>query len=148
MVAILSRRYDTKETFGSLYVLDEARLLLNVKTMELPYLENHQNISCIPSGEYDCERIHHRTLGICFLVKNVPGRSGILFHAGNFAAEKKKLIKVLNSNDKKIDTLGCILPGLYFIDLNEDGILDVAESGKAMDLLRTILPTKFKLIIL
>lgn len=147
MRVILSRRYDTKETFGGLFVFDEDRLLLSVKTLELPCLENHQNISCIPPGEYPFTRIHHRKFGICFLVENVPGRSGIIVHSGNFAAEREKLERAI-IKDRKVDTLGCIMPGLYYSDLNDDGILDVAESTDAMNLLRAILPTKSTLIIL
>lgn len=146
MFALLSRRYDTKETFGGFFVIDEDRLLAHVKMLELPYLENRPQISCIPPGEYDCERIHHRKYGVCFWIKDVPDRSGIIIHIGNFAAERKRLERALMST-KKIDTLGCPMPGLYFDDINGDGVLDVVASTKAMDILRGILPTKFKILI-
>jgi len=47
-----------------------------------------------------------------------------------------------------VDIEGCIMPGLRFIDINLDGNLDVADSVKAMNVLRAILPDKFKLTIL
>jgi len=147
MFALISRSYGTKQTTGCLSIYDEDTEVFQCKTLELPYLENHQNISCILPGEYECERIHHRKYGECWWVKDVPGRSGIIIHIGNFAAEKILLERVIVRNIKKIDTLGCILPGLRFVDLNDDGNLDVADSTIAMNALRAILPSKFKLII-
>jgi len=43
--------------------------------------------------------------------------------------------------------LGCILPGAFFIDINDDGFIDIVESTKTMKELLEILPKKFKLII-
>lgn len=136
MKLVQSRKYSTRETTGCYMVLDEDNLILSVKTIELPYLENQKRKSCIPPGEYDCERIHHLQFGVCFWIKDVPNRDGILIHIGNYV------------NGKKIDTTGCILPGLAFTDINKDGFIDVADSTKAMDMLRAILPTTFKLLIL
>lgn len=73
-------------------------------TLELPWLDNEPNESCIPTGEYHCKRVHKRKLasgaGIenTFEVENVPNRAGILFHAGNTIE----------------DTRGCILLGLRY----------------------------------
>lgn len=147
MFVTISRSYGKKQTTGSLSVFDEDTMVFQCKSLELPYLENHQNISCIPPGTYDCERIIHRKHGVCWLVKDVPGRSGILFHAGNFAAERILLERAILRNVRKVDTLGCIMPGLRFFDLNDDGNLDVIDSTKAMDVLRVLLPQKFQLII-
>ena len=58
-------------------------------TLELPWKGNEQNISCIPEGEYICQRVKNRTTmgGMkileTFEVKDVVGRSGILFHIAN-----------------------------------------------------------------
>ncbi len=135
MFAVISRNNQAGQTPGCFIVFDKDRVVVNVKCLELPFLENAQEISCIPEGVYDCVRIHHKKFGVCFLVENVPGREGILIHIGNYASGKKK------------DTRGCILPGLRFVDLNKDGNLDVANSTEAMNLLRSILPAKFKIHI-
>jgi hypothetical protein len=66
----------------------------------------------------------------------VPNRSDILFHSGNYAA------------GKRVDTEGCILPGSCFVDINEDGNLDVIESKKTMAELYAILSDNFKLYII
>jgi hypothetical protein len=147
MFALLSRSYGEKQTTGCLSIYDEDTEVYQCRTLELPYLENHKNISCIPPGEYKCERITSQKFGLCFLVNDVKDRSGILFHSGNFASEKILLSRALEMNLKKIDTLGCVLPGLRFYDLNGDGNQDVADSTLAMGMLLHILPSKFTLII-
>lgn len=146
MFAVISRAYGEKQTQGCLTVFDEDTMVFQCKTLELPYLENHKNISCIPPGEYECDRIHHYRYGVCYLVKDVPNRSGIIIHIGNFASERRRLVRALSSG-RQVDTLGCIMPGLRFYDLNSDGNLDVADSTRAMNGLRAILPVRFKLII-
>jgi hypothetical protein len=131
MFALLSRSYGEKQTTGCLSIYDEDTEVYQCRTLELPYLENHKDISCIPPGEYKCERITSVKFGLCFIVKDVPGRSGILFHSGNFTT----------------DTEGCILPGLRFVDINLDGNIDVADSLKALGMMLHILPSKFSLLI-
>lgn len=64
-------------------------------TLELPWRDNQHDISCIPLGKYVCKKFNSTKFGLTFEVRNVPNRSGILFHAGNEAA----------------DTHGCILLG-------------------------------------
>lgn len=57
-------------------------------------------------------------------------------HKGNFAS------------GLEIDTEGCPLPGLRFIDINNDGNIDVADSQDAMDILLILLPDTFKIYII
>ena len=71
-----------------------------------------------------------------FRLYDVPGRDGILIHIGNYAA------------GKKVDTKGCILPGTYFTDINQDGYTDVAGAGDAMKKLLVVLPFEFELTIM
>jgi len=130
--AVLSRKYGEKQTTGCLYLFHEDRAVLSVKTLELPYLENQKNISCIPPGTYDVEIIHSVRFGDCFLVKDVPDRDAILIHKGNFVS----------------DTKGCILVGMAFKDINDDGLFDVVQSAKALALILTALPKLSKLVIL
>jgi hypothetical protein len=70
------------------------------------------------------------------LIQSVPGRSEILIHPGNYVS------------GSVVDSQGCILPGLYFTDINADGGIDVAESRRAMDLLMFALPDNFDLFII
>lgn len=78
-------------TYGVIY--DEGRAF--AFTLEDPWQNNESNVSCIPPGTYVCKRVVTPKHGECFEVTNVPGRSAILFHAGNTTA----------------DTEGCILLG-------------------------------------
>lgn len=55
-------------------------------TVELPWKDNANNVSCIPTGKYRCSwtkspRLKKFTYG----VMNVPKRAGIRIHSGNFA---------------------------------------------------------------
>lgn len=59
-------------------------------TLELPWLFNERNVSCIPEGDYEFFR-----RGEKWQAEEVPGRSGIQIHVGNNLA----------------DTTGCILVG-------------------------------------
>jgi hypothetical protein len=65
-------------------------------TLERPWLDNQPNVSCIPQGRYTCRRVNSPRFGDTFEICFVPGRSHILFHAGN----------------KPEDTEGCVLTGL------------------------------------
>lgn len=86
-------------------------------TLELPYLNNRPNVSCIPEGKYKAvltqDRYSHSGMAIPLTLEvlDVPGRSGILFHIGNYLQ----------------DTQGCILVGMEF------GNESIAYSRTAMD---------------
>ena len=67
-------------------------------TLERPWRDNRKGESCIPPGHYQCVRVQSPRFGDTFEVKNVPGRSSILFHKGNISD----------------DTHGCILVGEQF----------------------------------
>lgn len=94
-------------------------------TLELPELNNQPQISCIPKGLYNVHKSHSSLHGLCLRFSFVPGRSGILIHAGN-------TIK---------DTRGCILPGL---DVSQTSVI---YSRKAMIRLLDTLPDAFTLTI-
>ena len=75
-------------------------------TFELPWKDNCRNISCIPAGTYTLVRRRSPKFGNVYLVQNVPDRSSILIHAGNFAGDESK--------GYRSDTDGCILLGSEF----------------------------------
>lgn len=82
-------------------------------TLELPWEDNLPNVSCIPTGAYNCRKVISPKFGKTFEVTNVPDRSHILFHKGNIAD----------------DTHGCIIVGELFDPLNGESA--VLSSGKA-----------------
>ena len=111
---LLIRDTFTKEsTIGELFLNGE-RIC---DTLELPWVDNQRNISCIPEGVYPVRlRLPRESATrdyIHLLVQDVPDRDWILFHRGNSAK----------------DTSGCILVGL---GSKQDF---VSNSTLAMDLL-------------
>ena len=75
----------------------------NCKTLELPWRDNARQISCIPPGEYDVELRLSNKYGRVYWVRNVPDRSYILIHSGNYAGDVEKGFKT--------HVMGCILLG-------------------------------------
>ena len=136
MKSVLSRCYRPNETTGRLIVFDQDNKVLELVTLELSDRNNQKEFSCIPEGIYPIKKIISPTKGKCFLVENVLGRDNIEIHIGNYAT------------GQRIDTKGCILPGLKFMDINQDGNLDVSNSTLAMRRLLNILPNESTLIII
>jgi len=110
MKLLLSRSYGDKQTTGLCQILDGARKVFEFYSLELPFLGNERNVSCIPEGKYNVTKIFSTSKGKCFQVHDVPERSYILIHKGNYAT------------GSKVDTQGCILVGSRFEDINKDGI--------------------------
>ena len=73
-------------------------------SLELPWRENRRQVSCIPGGEYVCRLVRSPRFGRVFNVTNVPGRSAILIHSGNFGGDV--------SLGSQSHIQGCILLGL------------------------------------
>lgn len=99
-------------------------------TLELPWEKNERDISCIPCQTYVCEVDDSPKWGSAYHVRDVEGRSHILFHRGNWAGRKS--MSELQSN-----VAGCILVGherKHIAGANEDEPqLGVSESRKACD---------------
>ena len=77
-------------------------------TLENQWLGNRRNLSCIPVGEYVCERYSSSKYSGTFIVTNVPDRSYILFHTGNTDEDTKGCILVAEEFgylDKKVAVL-------------------------------------------
>jgi hypothetical protein len=66
-------------------------------TIELPWLQNRRNVSCIPDGRYRLLSRYSPKHKLHLHVADVPGRSNILVHPANHA---------------KRELLGCIAPVL------------------------------------
>ena len=84
--ATIERTYRANQTEGVFRVYNDADMILSINTLELPWLDNKRNISCIPEGEYECVRYKSTKRGIVYKVLAVEDRSDILIHIGNYAA--------------------------------------------------------------
>lgn len=113
----LTRAQHLKDrTLGSLVVNDYRMRSFGFAVLELPYRNNQVNISCIPVGKYGCRLRTSQKYGKHLEVLEVPNRSDILIHVGNFPK----------------DTKGCLLIGDRFTDLDGDGLKEVANSRRAL----------------
>lgn len=118
MKLLLERyHYDDKQTLGKLYLLDsKSHIIEDWHSLELPWLDNKKRISCIPEGVYKAHKHNSPKFGESFWLQDVPNRSEVLIHKGNYHT----------------DILGCILIGKDLSDINKDGYLDVTSSKKAI----------------
>ena len=123
-LVILTRHSDDgTQTLGDLQV----GVSFSRATLERPWKDNKPNISCIPRGTYECVwSFSPRFMRYTYEVKNVPKRSGIRFHKGNYWFQIE----------------GCILLGTGFKDINNDGKKDVIESTQAMKDFETLMDKK------
>ena len=94
---ILIERYlsTDKQTIGNLYLLeDNSSLIESFYSLELPYRDNKRRISCIPEGNYIGFKHNSPKFGNTVWIKDVPKRSEILIHAGNFGVQTKFIKKI------------------------------------------------------
>jgi len=73
------------------------------QTLERPWIGNERGISCIPTGTYTATWHRSPSKGYSYHINDVPGRSGVLIHAGNTVG----------------DTEGCILLGQVISTLGD-----------------------------
>lgn len=125
----LTRRWDNgTQTLGELSFDNFA-----CKTLELPYRDNKQNISCIPKGVYDVKwSFSPKFMKYTYEIQKVPNRSGIRFHSGS----------------SFYDIKGCIILGTHYTDINGDPYADIAGTKETIAKFDALLKKKnFKLII-
>lgn len=110
---------ETKLTIIRVSSLDEGTfgvMLLDGKpfavTGERPWVDNEKSVSCIPPGMYLCKRYKSAKYPDTFEIMNVPNRTYVLFHKGNFPLK---------------DSEGCILVAEKFEEVN--GKVAILESG-------------------
>ncbi|MFW5490414.1 MAG: DUF5675 family protein [Desulfovibrio sp.] len=111
-------------TFGFVTGLDASLF-----SLELPWRDNEPNRSCIPQGKYTCELVNSPRFGRVYEVKDVPGRTHILIHPGNFAGDV--------DSGLRSDSEGCILLGLRRAVFN--GQPGIASSRLALQMLTDFL---------
>lgn len=96
-----------------------------IATLELPWRDNHNEISCIPEGAYPYRKAWSpRAKRDVIWIDDVPGRANIQMHPGNYTRQ----------------ILGCVLPGIGMQDLDGDGIPDVTSSGATLDRIMAEIP--------
>jgi hypothetical protein len=125
----LQRFVHDKVTFGKL-ILEWLPEHKDIYTIELPWQDNKNNISCIPQGLYNCKPYSSKKYKNVWHVLNVPGREAILIHAGNFASPVK-----LQGSSHTSDTEGCIMVGLGI----EENVPMITKSKLAMEYLHEVL---------
>ena len=134
LTKLLIERYSHSErqTIGNLIGLSESgHSLFTCDTLELPWLNNCKQISCIPTGRYLVKKRYSKKFKNHLHITNVEDRSYILIHAGNYYT----------------DILGCVLVGrLRFI--NSDDIIDVGSSKKTLKKLLTFVEESIELDII
>lgn len=114
-VSIKRKNDDGKQTLGDLVVET-----FTAKTLELPWKNNANDISCIPIGTYTCKYTRSNRMStkaghdvFTYEILNVPSRGGIRIHSANYFH----------------DLLGCIALGDATQDIDIDGELDVLHSA-------------------
>lgn len=112
--------YREKSTLGILKVED-----FECFTLELPWLDNQKNISCVPEGNYLYKKRISPSRKIEVIeLSGVEGRSYIQIHPGNYTRQ----------------ILGCVLPGMGLQDIDKDGIFDVSNSTTAFNSIMSLAP--------
>ena len=92
----LNRLYLPDKTIG-VWTYDDKTLY----SIEKPWRDNRQNVSCIPEGEYKLVRVNSPRFGSnMWSVLDVPNRTHILVHVANYSR----------------DVVGCIGLGLSVAD--------------------------------
>lgn len=93
--------------------------VMRCHTVELPWKDNAKGVSCIPEGTYTMRfTMSNRFKVMLWLVMDVPGRAGVRIHAANHAHQLE----------------GCIALGMGRADIDNDGVPDVTQSRRAMEL--------------
>lgn len=99
--------------------------------LELPWLDNHPETSCIPVGAYRCQRYESPRHGSTFEITGVPGRTNIELHVGNTPT----------------DLLGCVAVAQSFGTVNGQPGVTNSRAGFADFLARTATMDAFTLTV-
>lgn len=140
---LLERVYLETSTPGSIYAPDKS---LICKTLELPYRDNSISndpalASCIIEGIFLFLRQppgHGRTYEY-FRCVHAPGR--------HWSPDIKMSSVLIHPANRVDQLLGCISPGSRHLDMNGDGIVDIADSTKKLAWMVKNMPQAFELEI-
>ncbi len=110
-VTIKRNKDDGKETLGTLTITQNNGDIWSCSTMELPWKNNQHDISCIPTGTYQCTwSPFHDTFH--YELQGTSPRTGIFIHPMNYYT----------------DSEGCIGLGQPAGDINKDNEQDISNS--------------------
>ena len=124
---MLQRAYYKEGTNGTLFSSNQ----FLSHTIELPWRNNKRNISCIPEGVYEIIPRFSKRFQHHLILKNVRGRSFILFHP---------------ANDALRDLEGCIAPVTYLSGIGK-GIYSKDAMQKLLSLVHQAKDRKEKIIL-
>lgn len=115
MIKLSLKRFMTSAegTLGTL--IDEDNKKFICLTLERPWEDNKEDVSCVYDFSYSCYRVKSDKFGETFKLADLEGRSGILFHKGNFIT----------------DTKGCILTGFGYGRIHDQ--FAILRSGEAFE---------------
>jgi len=124
---MLERWYTPMGTFGWFYPEDndypDTRAIYHTNhyswwwfSCEPIWINNEENVSCIPEGKYIVKLIDHPRRKKVWEIQDVPDRTEIYFHVGNTIA----------------NTTGCVLLGKGLNYSREGKLWSIYPSGKAM----------------
>jgi len=128
------------QTLGNLIAFDGLIKVFECLTLEKPWKENKNGVSCIPDGTYKVRKWHSEEAKEAgksvtynhFQLMEVKGRNGILIHTGNYVTQIH----------------GCVLVGSAFVDINGDGVLDLSNSSQTLAKMFNCFPDDFNLTII
>lgn len=124
-ITVVRKADQTKETIGHMTAVNETGANMTLCTLERPWLNNQQGVSCIPSGTYSWSKVAPSHIPYPhILLSGMPDREGVCIHVGNY---------VTNSE-------GCILVGRDHKDINGDGVIDLTDSTAAFHELMSFMP--------
>jgi len=131
-LVIFREKQNANQCLGRFIVFDSNdQPIFSGATLELPFINNAQNISSIYTGTFIAKKQIHKRFGKCIYICEVNGRNGIYIHVGNYHTQIE----------------GCILVGIGHKYLNYDNLKDVYHSLPTMAMLYDSLDTVFELTI-
>lgn len=121
------------ETLGDMMLFNASGQIFKCETLELPWYNNQKKISCIPTGVYSWVKVGpSKNIPYDHIaILNVSGRDGICIHKANYVGQ----------------LLGCIAVGDKEVDINGDGQIDIANSGKTFDKIMSLLPKSGTILV-
>ncbi len=129
---IIVRSYQSKQvTLGVGMVKRKWKLPFFFYTLELPWKENRQNVSCIPCGKYWARKWDSNKHGHCIYLEGTAPRGPILIHPGNWVKDSK----------------GCILVGRTQTFKNATQRFMVTHSRATLDEILSMLPEQFDVVV-
>jgi len=126
LVKLITLAMNPVGTYGGL-VMNDSPLCV---TVERPWLDNQEGISCVPRGmtaHFTKYLSPHN--GLTWITQDFKPRTNIEIHAANVPLQVE----------------GCCGVGQYFADFS--GVMGVANAQQTMKLLRQALPDEFDLAI-